>query len=96
MTLHDAAKMMAARGGLPIDVMVNRAGDKLPAAEAVKKDIQWDVIYFRSDGYTLAADFYLGPYVMTTCTDPNHPWIGKLLRGQKAPVAFPPVIGGRI
>jgi hypothetical protein len=88
MTLTDVWKLTLARGGLPVDVLVNRDGDKVPAAEAVKKDMQWDVIYFRADGYSLAADFYVGPYIKTEFTDPDHPWIGKMIRGQKAPTAL--------
>ena len=77
MTLDEMWKLMLAKGGLPNEVIINRDGTKLPAEIAVKKDFQWDVIYFREDGYTCAADYYLAPYVR----DAEHKWIGKIYRG---------------
>lgn len=84
MQLSDMWKLLLARGGLPTDVITGRDGARLEAAAAVKKDHQWDVIYFREDGYTVAADFYLAPYVMTTCADGKQ-WVGKIYRGEPKP-----------
>lgn len=85
MTLNDMWKLLLARGGMPNDVLISRTGDKMPAAEALKKDHQWDIIYFRSDGYTIAADYYLAPYIIQMATDPEKPWVGKIYRGELQP-----------
>ncbi len=87
MTLDDVWKYFLLRS-VPTEVLVSRTGDKIDGAAAKLKDMQWDAIYFRDDGYSLAADFYLSPYIVSACTDPVKPWIGKILRGQQKPVAF--------
>lgn len=76
--------MLARNGGLPNEVQIDRMGNKLSADEATKKDFQWDIIYFREDGYTCAADYYTAPYVR----DAEHIWVGKMYRGWPKPKAL--------
>ena len=83
MTLDDMWKILLQRGGLPNEVLIDRAGTKLTADQAVKKDYQWEVIYFREDGYTIAADFYLVPYIKAAFPDAK--WVGRIYRGWQKP-----------
>lgn len=84
----DAWKLLLARGGVPNEVIIKRDGTRIPGADALKKDMQWDTIYFREDGWTIAAEIYLSHYVRATCTDPEKPWTGKIDRGWKVPKPF--------
>jgi hypothetical protein len=88
MVLNDAWKFFISRGCVPTEVLVNRTGEKMDGVTAIKKDVQWDVLYFRDDGYVLAADFYSAHYVLDLCTDPEKHWVGKMLRGQQKPEPF--------
>jgi hypothetical protein len=85
MTLPEMFKLFLQRGAVPNEVLVDREGTTLDAQTAARKEHQWDIIYFRSDGYTVAADFYLAPYVIPTKTDPEKPWVGKIYRGERQP-----------
>jgi len=86
MTLDDMVKLLIARGGIPTAVLVSPDGTTLPGPVAVKADHQWDIIYFRSDGSSVAADFYLAHRVRELCSDPDKPWVGTLTRGAPKPV----------
>lgn len=86
MSLDDMVKLLIARGGFPNEVLVNADGTTLPGAAAVKADHQWDIIYFRSDGWSVAADFYLAHRVRELCSVTEKPWVGSLTRGAAKPV----------
>ncbi len=85
MTLPEMFKLFLQRGAIPNEVLTDRDGTTTDAQTATRKEHQWDTIYFRSDGYTIAADFYLAPYVKPTHTDPEKPWIGIINRGENRP-----------
>ncbi len=98
MTLEAAWKLVQQRG--PTVVLLDRAGTVMPWAEAKKRghemrcgigdrydegSVEWDWLYIRDDGYSVASSIYLAHYI-----EKLHPgrWIGVMRRGDKSPKAL--------
>jgi hypothetical protein len=83
MTLDEAWKKIERAGG-PASVLIDRNGEQLISAIAKKQGRQWDVLYIRSDGWSLGCEFYLAQYAEELHREE---WIGFMRRGEKVPVA---------
>lgn len=83
MTIYDIWKKIEAAGG-PTAVLLNKEGETkiLPIALAQNPDLRWDLIYIRSDGWSLGCEFYLGQYAEHLHRDQ---WVGIVRRGDKQP-----------
>ena len=79
-TLTDIWKRVQKEG--PSHILLDKSGTVEMTVLATKKnpDLQWDVIYFREDGFTLGCEFYLSQYA-----EHLHPWIGVMMRGANGP-----------
>ena len=95
MTLDAAWKLVQQRG--PTSAMVDRT-NTMPYGEAKKRGIElrcgygdiagsvdWDMLFIREDGYSLAASIYLAPYAENLF---KTQWIGVMKRGEKVPRPF--------
>jgi hypothetical protein len=96
MTLDAAWKLVLQRG--PTAALVDRNGTTMPYAEAKKRGVEmrcgygdipgsvdWDFLFIRHDGFSLAASIYLAPYAEDLF---KTQWIGVMRRGEKTPRPF--------
>lgn len=82
MTVKDVWKAVVARG--PSSVLMNRSGAQTTAEATLRAGQNWDIIYFRQDGWSLACSFYLSQYAENLH---RAEWIGYIRRGDLEPTA---------